>query len=65
MWHLKKIGIDDLICKAEVERQMWRTNNKQMDTKVGGGVVSGMNWETGTDIYIHIYAIDSMNQIDN
>ena len=41
-------------------------NNKQMDTKVGGGgVVSGMNWETGTDIYIHIYTIDSMNQIHN
>lgn len=61
---IKKSGIDDLICKAEVERQMRRMNNTHMDTKVGV-VVSGMNWETGSDMYIHIYTIDIMNQIDN
>ena len=39
-------------------------NNKHMDTKVGR-VVSGMNWETGADIYIHIHTIDIMSQIDS
>ena len=40
----RKSGIDDLICKAEIEY-------KRMDTKGEGG--GGMNWEIGIDMYIH------------
>ena len=43
----EKIGIDDLICKAEIETQ---TQNKCMDTKKESRE-GGMNGEIGTDIY--------------
>ena len=44
----EKIGIDDLIYKAERDTDV---QNKHMDTKgeVGGRV--GMNWEIGINIY--------------
>ena len=43
----EKIGIDDLIYKAEIETDV---ENKSMDNKGerGGG---GMNWEIGIDRY--------------
>ena len=43
----EKIGIDNLIYKAEIETDV---ENKSMDTK-GGKRVGGMNWEIGIDIY--------------
>ena len=43
---IQKNSTDELICKAEIETQMWRTN---MDTKDGSG--GGMNWEAGINIY--------------
>ena len=42
---LQENGIDDLICKAEIKTQM-RTN-------MNAGGVGKMNWEVGTDTYIH------------
>ena len=39
----EKIGIDNLIYKAEIETDIV---NKRMDNKGGGG----MNWEIGIDI---------------
>ena len=43
----EKIGIDDLIYKAEIETDV---ENKSMDNKGGRGG-GGMNWEIGIDIY--------------
>ena len=40
----KKNGIDDLICKAEIETDAEKTYGYQ-------GGKGGMNWEIGTDIY--------------
>ena len=45
MWNLEN-GTDDLVCKAEIEAQMQRTN---VQTPNGKG--SKMNWETGIDTY--------------
>ena len=42
-----KNGTDELICKTEIETQMQRTNYEYQRRKWGG-----MNWETGTDMYI-------------
>ena len=42
---IQKRGIDDLICKVDIETD---TENKHMDTKGEGG--GGMNWEMGTDV---------------
>ena len=41
-----KNGIDNPICKAEIETDV---ENKHMDTRGKGG---GMNWEIEIDIYI-------------
>ena len=43
---------DELVCRAEVETQMWRTNmwTPRGDRGEGGGG-GGMNWEIGIDIY--------------
>ena len=41
-------GTDELICKAEIESQMQKTNLWLPRGEGGGG---GMNWEIGTDIY--------------
>ena len=46
MWNLKKIGIDDLIYRAERETDV---ENQCMDTKGERGC--GVNWEIGTDMY--------------
>ena len=48
--------MDDLICKAEIETQMQRSN-----IRIPRGKGSdGMNWEMG----IGIYATDSMYKVD-
>ena len=44
---IQKNGIDELICKAEIETQMQRTN---MDAK--GGKWGRMNWDIQIDTYI-------------
>ena len=46
----EKIGIDNLIYKAERETDV---ENKCMDIKGEGG--GGMNWEIGIDIYTLLY----------
>ena len=51
----EKIGIDNLIYKAEIETQM----NKCMDIKGEGG------WDELGDWVLHIYTIDTMYKIDN
>ena len=45
---IQKNGIDDLICKTEIETHV---ENKHMDTKWGSGGWCGMNWEIWMDIY--------------
>ena len=45
MCNLKNNGINEPICKTEMELQMQKTN---MVTK--GEWEGGINWETGTDI---------------
>ena len=48
----QKNGTDELVCKAEIETQMQRTNvwtpRGESGRDGGGGV---MNWEIGIDIY--------------
>ena len=50
-----KNGTDELVCRAEIETQMQRTN-VWTPMGEGGGVAGGggMNWEIGTDIYMLI-----------
>ena len=45
---IQKNGIDNLICKAETDTQMQKTNVRMPRAKWGPG---GMTWETGTDVY--------------
>ena len=45
---IQKNGIDDLICKAEIETQ---TYGEQMYGYQGGKGGCGRNWEIGIDIY--------------
>ena len=52
----QKNGAGDLICKAEIETQMYRTN---VDIK-GEGEVGGMGDQDG-----RIYTIDTSYRIDN
>ena len=58
MWNLEthicgiqKNGIDEPVCKAEIETQMQRTNMWTLIGEVGWGGDDGMNWEIGIDIY--------------
>ena len=51
-------GTGELVCKAEIESQMQRTNEYQ-----GGEGQGGMNWEMGTDIFTLL--IQSIRQITN
>ena len=44
----RKNGIDDLICKAEIQTQTWRTHVWM----TRGKEVGGMNWEVGIDMDI-------------
>ena len=46
---IQKNGTDELVCKAEIETQMQRTNVWTPRREGGGG--DGMNWEIGIDIY--------------
>ena len=46
MWNLEN-GEVELICKAEIESQVYRTS---LGLPSGEGRV-GMNWKTGIDIY--------------
>ena len=48
---IQKNGIDELVCKAETETQMQRTNVWTPMGESGGG---GMNWEIGIDMYTTI-----------
>ena len=47
----QKNGTDELVCRAEIETQMWRTNvwTPRGESGRGGGGV--MNWEIGIGIY--------------
>ena len=47
MWNPEKNGIDDLICKAEIETQTQRINVEIARGQEAGG----RNWKTGTDTY--------------
>ena len=57
----QKSGIDDLICKAEIEIQLQRTNILIPMGKVEGG----MNWNIGIDTYtlliLYIKQITNIN----
>ena len=53
---IQKSGIDDLICKAEIETQMQRTN-----LWTPRGKEDGRNWETEVDTY----TIEIMHKMDN
>ena len=44
---IQKNGIDELMCKVEIESQMQRTNIWTPRGEKGGG----MNWKIGIDIY--------------
>ena len=46
---IQKNSIDELVCKAEIETQMQRTNVWTPREESGGGV-GGMNWDIGIDI---------------
>ena len=48
---IQKNGTDELVCKAEIETQMQRTNIWTLGGKAGVGGSGGMNWEIGIDIY--------------
>ena len=49
---VQKNGTDELVCKAEVETQMQRTNVWTPKGESGGeGDGGGMNWEIGIDLY--------------
>ena len=57
MWNLGKNGIGDLICKAEIETQKYRSN-----IWIPRGEGAGeMNRQTGTDKY----TMDTMYKIGN
>ena len=49
----QKNGTDELVCRAEIETQMQRTNvGKPRGESVGGGGGGGvMNWVIGIDMY--------------
>ena len=49
----QKNGTDELVCRAEVETQMQRTNvwTPRGESGEGGDGGGGMNWEIGIDIY--------------
>ena len=47
MWNLKKIGIGDLIYKANIETEVQRKKTFDFQGKKG----DGMKWETATDTY--------------
>ena len=51
---IQKNGTDELICKAEIERDV---ENELTDTQAER--VGGMNQELGKDIYTIMYKIDS------
>ena len=54
---IQKNGIDDLICKAEIETQKYRSN-----IWIPKGEGAGeMNWQIGTDKY----SVDTMYKIRN
>ena len=46
----EKLGIDDLIYKAEKQRQRHREQTHGYQEQ-GAAVGGGMNWESGIDIY--------------
>ena len=49
---IQKNGTDELVCKAEIETQMQRTNVWTPRGESGGGAGGGgMNWEIGIDMY--------------
>ena len=56
-----KIGIDDLIYKAEIETQRQTTN---VGTPKLGEIGDGVGW-IGRLGFIYIYAIDIIYKIDN
>ena len=47
MWHLKKIGLDDLIYKEKYRHRLKEQTKGERE--------SGMNWEIGTEIYTHFF----------
>ena len=49
MWNLEN-GTDELVCRAEIETKMWRTNvwTPRKESGGGGGV---LNWAIGIDMY--------------
>ena len=49
----QKNGTDELVCRAEIQTQMYRTNVwiPNRESHGGGGGAGGMNWEIGIDIY--------------
>ena len=53
---------DDLICKAKIQTQTWKTNIWILREKGGG-----MNWEIGIYIYIyiHIHTKDTTHETDH
>ena len=52
MWNLEN-GTDELVCKAEIETQMQRTNIWIPRGENGGGGGGGgvLNWAIGIDMY--------------
>ena len=59
---IQKNGTDELVCKAEIETQMQRTNVwTPSGESRGWGGGGGMNWEIGIDIY----ALICIKQITN
>ena len=55
---IQKNGTDELICKAEIESQMQKTN-LWLPKGEGRG---GMNWEIGIDIYTLLYVKQITNE---
>ena len=47
----QKNGTDELVCRAEIETQMQRTNIWTPSGESSGGGGGGMNWEIGIDMY--------------
>ena len=52
MWNLEN-GTDELVCRAEIETQMQRTNVWTLSggKQQGSGGGGGMNWEIVIDMY--------------
>ena len=48
---IQKNGTDELVCRADIEIQMQRTNVWTPRGESGGGGGGVMNWEIGIDIY--------------